>query len=31
MDLDHDDYKEGDFFKEWQQTILNTALRLVVN
>ncbi|TVY17128.1 5'-hydroxyaverantin dehydrogenase [Lachnellula arida] len=31
MDLDHDDYKEGDFLKEWQQTVLNTALRLVVN
>ncbi|TVY36533.1 5'-hydroxyaverantin dehydrogenase [Lachnellula subtilissima] len=31
MDLDHDDYKEGDFLKRWQQTVLDTALRLVVN
>lgn len=30
MDLDHDDYKEGDVFKIWQQTVLDTALRLVV-
>jgi len=30
MDLDHDDYKEGDVFKTWQQTVLDTALRLVV-
>lgn len=29
MDLDHDDYKEGDFFKDYQQLVLNTALRLV--
>jgi hypothetical protein len=30
MDLDHDDYKEGDILKSWQQTVLDTALRLVV-
>lgn len=30
MDLDHDDYKEGDFFKQWQEVVLKTAQRLVV-
>lgn len=30
MDLDHDDYKEGDILKVWQKTVLDTALRLVV-
>lgn len=30
MDLDHDDYKDGDFFKEWQQIVLDTAHRIVV-
>lgn len=31
MDLDHDDYKDGDTFKEWQEIVLETALRLVVS
>ena len=30
MDLDHDDYKEGDILKEWQEVVLKTALRIVV-
>ena len=25
MDLDKDDYKEGDIFKEWQEIVLETA------
>lgn len=25
MDLDKDDYKDGDVFKEWQEIILDTA------
>lgn len=29
MDLDHDDYKEGDALKEWQKVVLDTALRIV--
>lgn len=30
MDLDHDDYQNGDFFKDWQEVILETAHRIVV-
>lgn len=29
MDLDHDDYHDGDFFKEWQEVVLETAYRIV--
>ncbi|KAN0089650.1 short chain dehydrogenase reductase [Hyaloscypha variabilis] len=29
MDLDRDDYKEGDALKEWQEVVLDTALRIV--
>jgi hypothetical protein len=29
-DLDHDDYKEGDPLKDWQEVVLDTALRIVV-
>jgi len=29
MDLDHDDYKEGDVLREWQEVVLDTALRIV--
>jgi len=31
MDLDHDDYKEGDVFKDWQQIVLDTAHIVAVN
>jgi hypothetical protein len=31
MDLDHDDYKEGSIFKEWQEIVLDTAHRIVVS
>lgn len=31
MDLDHDDYKEGDIFKEWQTIVLDTAHIIVVS
>ena len=30
MDLEHDDYQEGDFLKQWQEVVLRTAQRLVV-
>ncbi|EXJ91556.1 hypothetical protein A1O3_00104 [Capronia epimyces CBS 606.96] len=28
LDVDHDDYKEGDFLKKWQEIVLNTSHRL---
>lgn len=29
MDLLHDDYQNGDFLKEWQETVLETAESIV--
>lgn len=29
MDLDHDDYQSGDFMKQWQETVLDTAQSIV--
>ncbi|KAH8703862.1 short chain dehydrogenase reductase [Talaromyces proteolyticus] len=31
MDLDHDDYKDGDILKGWQEIVLDTAHRIVVS
>jgi hypothetical protein len=31
MDLDHDDYKVGDVFKDCQQIVLDTAHKIVVS
>jgi len=28
LDVDHDDYKEGDFLKQWQEIVLKTSHRL---
>ncbi|ETI26510.1 hypothetical protein G647_03287 [Cladophialophora carrionii CBS 160.54] len=28
VDVDHDDYREGDFLKEWQEIVLKTSHRL---
>lgn len=29
MDLDHDDYQDGDFLKGWQEIVLDTARSIV--
>lgn len=31
VDVAHDDYQDGDFLKEWQETVLRTSHRTAVS